>query len=826
MNLSDTKIEVERGFVNNIKEKKHLNIISKLCNFFINASLFMIFLGLPIFFTSITSQGLFFEKQLYFYFWVLIALVAWTVNGMVFEEMKIRRTPLDIPILGFLAAYILATVFSVDHWHSFWGSFGDPSRGLVSVIVLILAYYIIFSNFNQKKIKLILGALLIGNLIVAVWTALAIFNISFLPKNVSAPLSLVGSLSSLFIYFSIMIPLAVVTTLKAAQSNGRAFFRLPIIAISIGITALNLFLIFALWSDASIWVGRITLLFGIALFLIFILSKIIQLKNFSWTWVPMSVFVVVMIFIMSGQFVSVSKIKLPAEVRQNFKASWIVSSEAIKNNFFVGSGPATYSYDFSKYRSREFNDNQFYAMRFNQGAGLISETIATTGALGIFFLIILALSYLSIEVYLLSRNKTGDKLYSLGFFVASVIFLLNAAILKTEGSILILGVLLSILAIAILLKENESVEEYWNFSLKASPKFALALAFIFMVIASGVVFLFVFIGKVFVADMYMRKAIATTTYTDDSILTMNRALGLYNKEAQYFIQASQLQLVLANQEALKKKEDRSKEKITNYLNGAISAGSIAKNLGINNVSTVENLAQVYENSVLYVEDSLGLAEDNYKRALELEPHNPNYYLKLAQIKYNSIKLAGKDDKDKIINETKDLLLKSITEKDDFVSGYFNLAILQESQHDLDGAIDNMFKAFVKSNRLNQDYLFDLGRLYQERGIGNDDAYAEKAFTEVLTYNAKNINAHFALAVLYEKNKKNDLAIAEYRRVIELLPDEQKNYEAEILKRIENVKNGVSNLQMKATETLIESNQPATSIPEVQQSSPQINSQNN
>lgn len=822
MDLNNTEIEIKNGVVTDGKEKKRSTIVSSTCDFFISVSLFMIFLGLPVFFTGMTLQGLFFEKQLYFYFWVLIALVAWTVKGVLFEEMKIRKTPLDIPILGFLGAYIIATVFSKDHWHSFWGAFGDPSRGLASVIVLIIAYYIIFSNFSQKKIKLALGALLLSNLIVAVWTTLAIFDINFLPKEISAPLSLIGSLSSLFIYFSIMIPLGIVAALKATQSDAKLLFRLPTIVLAIITIILNLFLIFALLNVAGSWVGLIALLVGVAMLLIFILSKIIQLKNFSWAWLPMGVFVAVMIFIMSGQFMDVAKIKLPIEIRQTFQLSWTVSKEAVKNNFFVGSGPATYGYDFSLYRPKESNPGDMYALRFNQGAGILNESIATTGALGTLLLAIVILSYLSVEIYLLSRNKTGDKLYSLGFFVASIIFLINASVLKTEGSILLLGALLSILALAILLSESESFEEYLNFSLKASPKFALALAFIFMVIASGVVFLFVFIGKIFVADIYMKKAVASATYDNSNVLKMNRAFSLYDKESQYFIQASQLQLILANQEAVKAEKDA--KIVENYLKNAIQAGAIAKNLGTNGVANVENLAQIYENSGLYIPDSLPLAEENYKRALELEPHNPNYYLKLAQIKFNQSKNAGKDDQAKIAGETKELLQKSIDEKNDFALGYYNMASLQESQNDLDGAIDSMRHAFT-IEQTNQGYLFDLGRLYQKRGKDSDDASAEQAFNLVIRYNDKNINAHFALANLYEKNKKNDQAIAEYQKVLDMLPEEQASLRPQISKMIENVRNGVSNLQ-KPEQIVPEETQPQSTPADIQTDAPQINPQGN
>ena len=106
----------------------------------ISIALFALFFGIPIFFTGITFQGIVFEKQIYFYFWLLVGIVSWASKGVITGEMHIRRTPIDIFVLLFLAAYALSAFLSVDRWHSFWGFFGDPSRGLISVAASRLAW--------------------------------------------------------------------------------------------------------------------------------------------------------------------------------------------------------------------------------------------------------------------------------------------------------------------------------------------------------------------------------------------------------------------------------------------------------------------------------------------------------------------------------------------------------------------------------------------------------------------------------------------------------------------------------------------------------------
>src|SRR3989304_1804396 len=130
------------------------NKISKTAVFFdmiVSVSLIALFFGLPIFFTGVTFQGIAFEKQIYFYFWLLIGIVAWASKGVITGEMRIRRTPLDIPIGLFWLFYVLAAFFSVDRWHSFFGFFGDPSRGVISVTALVFGYYFLLSHFTLKR---------------------------------------------------------------------------------------------------------------------------------------------------------------------------------------------------------------------------------------------------------------------------------------------------------------------------------------------------------------------------------------------------------------------------------------------------------------------------------------------------------------------------------------------------------------------------------------------------------------------------------------------------------------------------------------------------
>ncbi len=765
-------------------------LIVKIFDKVISVSIFAIFFGLPLFFTGLTFQGVVFEKQIYFYFWILLALVAWAAKGVVSGEMKIRRTPLDIPIAVFLAIYILSTIFSVDRWHSFWGFFGDPSRGLMNIIALIIAYYLIVSHFDAKRLKIILVAVISSGFLASVWMTLGILGIKFLPDKLMnfAPLSLIGSVSGAGAYFSLLIPLiiTVIFVVRASEKINKNL-KIGLTIVLLAGLALDLFLLLALYAFVP-WIG---LLIGIGFFLIYILSRIVRPIE-TWTWLPMAVFVLVMTILMIGT-VNIAKVRLPIEVSPAYNISWQIGKDAVKDKFILGSGPATYGYDFSLHRPQNFNENIFYNLRFYQGTGVLSEAVPAMGALGGIAVVLLILSFVGVTAYLLTTGKEKNKIYSLGFVISVLIVLIYAVTSRVEGTILILGSLLGIVTMASILWESASEENYLNLSLKASPKYALALAFVFMVVSAGVAFLFVFVGKTFVADVYAGSAVRQDQITEQgSIAKLAKAINLYNKEGRYYTRAGQEFMVLSNNELLKGEQDRNLDDLRRYLNNSIAFSVRGRDLMKNDVLAVETLAQVYENAGLYVADSLKLAEDTYKRAQELEPFNPNYYLKLGQIKVSQA-VASKDENEKkqLTQDAKDLFQKSVDEKSNYAPGYYNLALIDEALGSVDAAIDDMTKS-VSLDRNNVTYVFNLGRLYQTRGKGDDNKNAEDLFKQVLGVNDKEINAHFSLGLLYEKTNRKSDAVSEYQEVLNLLPANSADAKARIEKMIENIKSGTSN----------------------------------
>ncbi len=591
-----------------------------------------------------------------------------------------------------------------------------------------------------------------------------------------------------------MIPILMSLVFKMSEIELKWKKTLATSCLSI-LILLNFFIILSLssylFSSKSFFDSSLGFVVGLSFFLIYILARVVRPSQ-NWTWLPMVSFAFILAILMIGN-VNFAKINLPIEVSPGTNLSFTVAKESLKEKFFLGAGPGQYGYAFSLHKPKEFNDNSLYNLRFYDGSGAVFESLATIGALGTVSLLLVLLSFLSVIVYLLSRDKEKNKVYSLGFVSAAIIFLINAMMLRMSGSILLVGVILSILAMAITIKESDSEEKSFSLSLKASPKFALTLAFIFMVIATCVIFLFVFVGKVIVADMYIGSANREAAISESgSVSKVLRAIELYGKEGRYYSRLSQEYMALVNQEIAKGESERDLNKVQVYLNNSIIAANMGKDLMKQDVLATEISAQVYESAGVYVPDSLPLTETAYKRAQELEPENPNFYLKLGQTK-EAIAASKKEEAEKkqLVQEAGDLFQESINKKGNFDAGYYNLALVKQALGEMDSAIENMQKAASYNNQ-NINYFYGLAGLLQSRNKNDDMKNAENIYKRILEVSPNEINVHLSLGMLYENTGKKQEAINEYQKVFDLLPEDSKDARDKVSKMISNTKNGISN----------------------------------
>jgi len=215
-----------------------------------------IFFLCPIFFTGLVSQGVGFEKMALFYFLVLLGAVIWVTKGVFKGELDIKRTPLDLPLLGVLGLFVVSTILSISQKDSMLGAYGSPAKGLIALLIFTLFYYLVANNIDTKRVKLYFFSFVSSMFLLVVYSFLQLKGLYILPyafgKNIS--FNPIGSLSGLTMALAIVLPLF---TAGAAQVNqifpemnkkvSMAIKSVLMFALLATLVVLSMFSVFTFW---------------------------------------------------------------------------------------------------------------------------------------------------------------------------------------------------------------------------------------------------------------------------------------------------------------------------------------------------------------------------------------------------------------------------------------------------------------------------------------------------------------------------------------------------------------------------------------------------
>ena len=121
--------------------------MSNLFNRIIKASIYLLVFLLPLFFLPFSVEFFEFNKQYLLYFLVSLAFFSWLAKMVLIDkEIRFRRSPLDIPVLAFLAVAVLSAIFSIDKNSSLFGFYGRFSDGLLTLISFGILYFLLTNN--------------------------------------------------------------------------------------------------------------------------------------------------------------------------------------------------------------------------------------------------------------------------------------------------------------------------------------------------------------------------------------------------------------------------------------------------------------------------------------------------------------------------------------------------------------------------------------------------------------------------------------------------------------------------------------------------------
>ncbi len=144
----------------------------------ISYSFYLLFFLTPLFWTPLNYELFEYNKMIVVYALTVIIVGAWILKMVYRKSLTVYRTPLDIPLLLFLGANILSTIFSIDRHTSIWGYYSRSNGGLLSIVSYLLLYFSFVSNMDKDKVLKILKFGLISGLIISVWGIAEHFGVS------------------------------------------------------------------------------------------------------------------------------------------------------------------------------------------------------------------------------------------------------------------------------------------------------------------------------------------------------------------------------------------------------------------------------------------------------------------------------------------------------------------------------------------------------------------------------------------------------------------------------------------------------------------------
>jgi len=605
--------------------QKQFLVIIRICKIIFRYSIYILVFLLPILFLPWTSDALDFNKQAILVLFVFLALFAWMARVLVSGKLSLNPNKTHIFAAVLFLAVLLSTVFSLDKYGSFWGWPRVTSESLITLMSLAVFYFLVSNVLSKKDIFISITLLGLSGFFVCALAVLQFFGF-FLPFNFakSAAFNTIGMVGALGLFTATLLPLLIILEMYSGKKLKIVF------GAGIALSAAVLVLInypFVWW---AVLAGCATL----------ILFGVVKKELFDLRWLGLPIF-----FLALALFFIIVNIQIPApqrplEVYLNQSTSADIALKTIKNRPILGSGPGTFSYDFSKYKSSDLNKGILWSIKFNSAGSKALTVLATTGIFGFAsFLALIASVFFYGAKLVLSRNLESDRhkihfsVFALGALAA---FASQTLAFFIYGSNLTLDFLFFFLAAIFI---GLTAEKKKEFLLNPSSLLTLGATFVATVIFIFGLGLLVLAGQRYAAEIYYVKgaSVFASGQKDKGIQNLENAVKLNPKSDIYLIRLSEAYLLqlesIINDSNL---SDAEKSEISQFLvNNSINAAKLATDASPQNANNWSARGFVYQNLIGTVLGADDWALNSYSQAVNLEPTNPHYPTQRGIVYYQS-----------------------------------------------------------------------------------------------------------------------------------------------------------------------------------------------
>lgn len=368
----------------------------------------------------------------------------------------------------------------------------------------------------------------------------------------------------------------------------------------------------------------------------------------------------------------------------DFKTSWTVAVDSLKESPLLGSGPGNYLSAFNKFKPLTFNKTDIWTLRFTQSRSYYLTALTEGGIIAI-----AAVAYLLFTVYKVASKGQKEnfdiKAFS-GPQLSLIVLLISLMVFSSTISVFTL--LFVLLATS---TETKLKEINLGTSSNKTPAFLVAIP----VIVGVGVFLF-YSGRAVYAETRYQKALAYLNKNQgkETYDTLQEAIRLNKFVDRYHATYAQVNIALAQSLSLSPNAtEEQRSTIAQLIQQGIREGKITVTLNKQRAGNWEILGSIYRSVMPFAEGADEFAIQAYSQAVALDPINPNLRINLGGIYYS----LGRYD------EAIRVLELSVLAKSDYANGHYNLAAAYRENNEIEKAINEMELVLSLVDENSQDY---------------------------------------------------------------------------------------------------------------------------
>ena len=611
----------------------------------------LLFIFFPFVFSNITTDLFVLPKQAFLTFGVIVLMLLYGIRSFFAQNLSIKRTPFDLPILLFIGAVIASVVFSVAKFDSLFN--------FVPLLFAAISFFAITYNVRDRKsLNALVASLLIGGAIVSVLSLFSFLKVYVFPFEFSKfqTFTPLGSSLDQAIYLGLVFSLG-------------AYFVLP-----------------SLRKGRSVFSGN---------------SKdLIRIVGYS----------LISLIILMGLSISIYSLltiqkPLILPVATGFQTAFAAISQdggRVIQGFLFGSGYGEFANVFLRFKQATFNSNlDIWNLTFFRSTSFVLELLATTGMLGILSFLLLAYRvvkqkplFIPLAIFILASFVLPFGFYHLVllFFVLGIYSVLKGLSNHQDFFDVELQLVASKKGFFVLSSEETSQ--------KQQEKYGKILASIVIVIIGVFSITFGFLAFDFVkSNVTFQKSVVAAnqnngqqTY-DFQTSTLNSVTGRYVDA--YHRVFSQTNLALANSLSSSVPKGSSpsaqtSQTIYTLVQQSINSARTATNISRNNAVNWQNLSSIYRSLIGFGQSADSFAILAAQQAIALDPTNPQEYINLGGI-YFQLKAW-----DRALEQFQ--IAKNL--KPDFANAYYNHARALIEKGDLNSGLTELttVKTLVKNDK--------------------------------------------------------------------------------------------------------------------------------